>query len=101
MDTSSSAHMAFMILNMRLGRDDSQIQREAGVKVLMILGGHRNILFVTKVRILFLLDHKVPQVMLAIESNLEHIVQSLSNTVSFWCSFLDPHLTTQHSNVGV
>ena len=75
--------MSFMILNMRLGRDDSQIQREAGAKVLMILGGHRNILFVTKMRILFLLDHKVPPVMLAIESNLEDVVQSLSNTYLF------------------
>ena len=45
-----------MILNMQLGRDDSQIQREAGAKALMILRGHRNILFITKVRILILLE---------------------------------------------
>ena len=30
----------------------------------------------------------------------EHVVQSLKY-ISFWCSFLDPHLTTHHTNTGI
>ena len=31
----------------------------------------------------------------------EHVVQSLWNTRLFWCPFLDPHLATHNSNIGV
>ena len=31
----------------------------------------------------------------------EHVVQSLLKHMSFWCPFVDPHLTTYHSNIGV
>ena len=36
----------------------------------------------------------------SIVSIFEHIVRCLLNT-SLWCLFLDPHLTTYHSNKGV
>ena len=46
---------------------------------------------------------KVPPIMLNTEpilvNNFGHIVHSLSN-MSFWCLFLDPQLTTHHSNIA-
>ena len=33
-------------------------------------------------------------------TNFEHLIESLLNT-SFWCPFLDPHLTAHYSNIGV
>ena len=71
----------------------------------LIFGAHMYILFIIKVKFLNSLNgHIDPPNYIDYElewlASFEHVVQSHLN-MSFWCLFLDPHLTTHHSNIGI
>ena len=73
----------------------------------MIFGAHRNISFIIKVEIHVLIDlsYKVPSIVLTTEPRMV-IISSAHGTISsehiyFQYLFLEAHLTTYHSNIGV
>ena len=62
-------------------------------------------IFEAKIHALMKWSYRSPQScwLLSLEwlAHSKHVLQSLSNTKSFWCPFVDPHLTPYHQNIGV
>ena len=59
------------------------------------------ILFIIEVKTLVLINLSYRSPQLEWLPYFEHVIMCLLNTSLFWCPFLDPHLTTYHSNIGV
>ena len=68
------------------------------VHFLRIFGAHMNILFIVKVKILFLVKRSngSPRFYWPLR-----LCWQILDNVSFWCSFLDPHLSAHHLNIRV
>jgi hypothetical protein len=94
--------------NMQLVWDDYQIQirLEALAIFLMIFGHCINILFFITWRFSFLLTDHIGSPNYVIQPSMvnkfwEHRAISFEHAIPFWCPYLNPHLTSDNSNISV